>query len=254
MNESEALVGRTFSIDLSDAPWVEPPGVGAIFGSQLEGIAVLMAATDDSDLDAGAQPGVHVIVAAGEFVGGGATQDPCATTSVITAGADGEVGTGDDAPATWTNPTIEVGPLDFPEGTLEVQGIATGLQDVSAATTFHPELADARGGFFEGTIDTRPIAPELDPDGGEDAVCQLLFKTVGVECVECGGDDPGEFCLVIRAEDVVSEHEPGVTIEPTTCADVIDAFETGGQCDSEAASYDEDGDGTYELCPEWGGR
>jgi len=76
-----------------------------------------------------------------------------------------------------------------------------------------------------------------------------VFETVGVECEECGGDDPGEFCLTLRVEELVSEYQPGLTLEPISCADILAGFEASGTCSDEASGYDADGDGEYEGCP-----
>jgi hypothetical protein len=36
-----------------------------------------------------------------------------------------------------------------------------------------------------------------------------------------------------------------------TCADVITSWTVDGVCHPEALAFDADGDGTYELCPEY---
>ncbi len=239
------LVNRTFSVDIAAGTWVEPPGVGPIIGSQLDGMAVLMTATADSDFDADY---AHVLGVIGEEENGNVWQDLCVETIAFTAGPDGVVGTGDDTPSEWENPRLVTGPFDM---TMTVQGLTTTIQDAYMETTFGPELEVAMGGIYEGTMDTRPMDSELDPDGGEGVVCDLVWETVGIQCEECGAPDPGQFCLTVRVEDIVSVWEPGLEIEPISCVDIIDAYEVYGDCFSEASDYDEDGDGTYELCPEW---
>ncbi len=238
------MVGATYNIDLAGATFVEPPGVGAIIGSQLDGVAILFSPTDESSFEPGDQPGLHIIGALGEESGPDIVQEACTETLAFTYGPDSLYGTADDVPATWNDPKLELGPTDLP---LSIQGIEATIQELVITGTFHPDLSDMRGGTFGGKIDTRPLAPELDPDGGEDAICQLVFETVGVECEECGGDNPGEFCLTVLAEDIVAAEVPGLELTPYTCADLIELYESTGECD-EALDFDEDGDGTYELC------
>ncbi len=241
------LIGQVYNIDLAGATFVEPPGVGAIIGSQLDGIAILFSPTDESSFEPGDQPGMHILGALGAEEGGDIFQEECTETLAFTYGPDHVFGGGDDVPATWNDPRMELGPADLP---LSIQGISATIQDLEITGTFHPELDDMQGGTFAGKIDTRPLAPELDPDGGEDAICQLVFETVGVECEECGGDIPGPFCLSVLATDIVAEHIPGLELTPYTCGDLIDIYLASGECD-EALDFDEDGDGEYELCPDW---
>ena len=239
------MIGRVYSIDIANGTWVEPPGVGLIIGSQLDGMAFLLTNTPESDFGAGE---VHVMAVIGEEEGGYPSQDPCVETLQLTSGADGVYGTADDNPGAWDNPRITVGPTDLE---LAVQGMTTVVQDAYIETTVGPSLDGSQGGVYAGTIDTRPMAEELDPDGGPGAMCDLVWETVGVQCVECGGYNPGEFCLHTRAENLVSEWIPGMELMPITCVDIIDMAEFYGDCESEAMDYDEDGDGTYELCPSW---
>ncbi|MCP4871104.1 MAG: hypothetical protein GY898_20545 [Proteobacteria bacterium] len=241
------LVGNVYNIDLAGATFVEPPGVGAIIGSQLDGFAILFTPTEESSFEAADQPGLHIVGALGEESGGSITQEACTETLAFTYGEDGVYGTADDVPAGWNDPRLELGPTDLP---LSIQGIEATIQNLIITGTFHPELDDMQGGTFSGRIDTRPLAPELDPDGDEDAICQLVFETVGVECEECGDPNPGPFCLTLVAEDIVAAQVPDLELVPYTCASIIEIYESTGECD-EALDYDENADGEYELCPQY---
>ncbi len=239
------MVGNVYNIDLANATFVEPPGVGPIIGSQLDGIAILFTPTDESDFDAGE---MHILGALGEEEGGAIAQEACTETLAFTYGPDGEYDTADDTPAAWVDPDMELGPTDI---TLSIQGISATIQQLFIGGTFAPDLSDMRGARFAGKIDTRPLAPELDPDGGPGAICDLVWETVNVACEECGGDNPGEFCLSVLAEDITAAMVPDLELIGYTCADLIELDLSGTDCDGEAESYDEDGDGTYELCPQY---
>jgi len=203
-------------------------------------------------VDPADQPGIHALFANAEEFGGDVTQEPCALTSVLTAGEDGEVGTADDQPATLTDPEIILGPADLDFGVL--QGTSVPMLDSIMGGTFGPDLDDLAGGFFTGVMDTRPLDETLDPDGGEGAVCNLMAETVGVFCEECGAPNPGEFCLTITVVDLVNEVIAEPSIVPTGCADIIDAWEMDSECPDEAAVYDPAGDGSYSDCPSWPSR
>jgi len=243
VDDESNLIGRTFNLDLASADFVEPPGVGPILQSSIGDTAILFSPTGFVD---SSNTAMHILGAVGEVISGEVSQDPCAQTLGFTAGPDGDTGTADDVPATWNNPVMEMGPTDL---VLNFQGIAATIQDLNITGTFHPSLSDMRGGTFSGRIDTRPLAPELDPEGGEDAICTLVSKTVGVECQECGEPNPGVFCLSIVAENVNAGHVP-LVLEEISCTTVIDRIAT---CAEAAAAFDEDGDGTYELCPDASG-
>lgn len=246
------MIGVVYNIDLANATFVEPPGVGPIIGSQLDGMAILFTPTDESDFGAGT---LHILGAMGAEEGGNIVQEPCAQTLPFTYGPNGVFdGGGDDQPASFIDPVMQIGPTDL---TITIQGISATIQDLFIGGTFNPDLSDMRGGTFAGSIDTRPLAPELDPDGGESAVCDLVWETVQVACEECGEPNPGAFCLSVLAEDIVATEVPGLVLQPLTCVDIIDLAlnpvdpQNPVCAADEAAEYDEDGDGAYELCPDY---
>jgi len=235
------LIGATYNIDLANANFVEPPGVGPILQSQIGDIAIIFSPLPTSDFAAGE---MHIVGAIGEDVGGTITQDTCNESLAFTYGPDNVLGGGDDVPAGWDNPVLELGPTDL---VISVQGINATIQDLVIIGTFHPDLVDMRGGTFAGKVDTRPLAPELDPEGGEGAICDLVEETIGVSCEECGGTVPGPFCLSVLADNIVAEEVPGLTVAERGCADILG----DADCADNHADYDEDGDGAYELCPEF---
>ncbi|HCP45295.1 MAG TPA: hypothetical protein DIU15_04605, partial [Deltaproteobacteria bacterium] len=236
----QGLVGRVFNLDLTAGNFVEPPGVGAILQSQIDDVAILFTMTAESNFDPASQPGLHILGAVGEIDGGQVSTDACSETLGFTYGADGVLGTSDDSPARWENPSMELGPTTLE---LNLSGLATTIEDLLISGAFHPELDDMQGGVFEGKIDTRPLAPVLDPEGGEDALCALILQTVGVDCEPCNDDGTEPFCLDLVIEDIPGVRVDGLSITPTTCVDIINSFVADGTtCQEAAEAYDADAD------------
>ncbi len=246
------LVGATYNIDLAGANFVEPPGVGPILQSQIGDIAILFSMLASSDFTPAAQPGLQIMGALGAVVdpvNGLIEQEACTETLAFTAGVDGEIGTADDTPASWVNPDMELGPTNLD---ISVQGITATIQDLVITGTFHPDGDDMQGGTFAGSVDTRPLAPELDPEGGEDAVCNLVEETIGIECEPCQDDGSEPFCLSVLATDIVATKVDGLALVGMTCETIIDMFVADATvCADEAAAYDEDTNGVYELCGDY---
>jgi len=235
VNNEQGLVGRAFSVDFESATFVEPPGVGAILQSQLGDTEMLCDILPSSDLSAGE---IHYVFAMGDGFGG---QDYCQVTTQPTWGNDGVVGTSDDQPGVWDNPYFEMGPV---EGmSLTVDGLPMMLNSFEMTGVFTPSGNAIVDGTLDAVIDTRPLAPLLDEEGGPSAICDLVSETIGVSCVECGAPNPGQFCLNLSIED--SEAQPtGDTLAIRTCSDILGDF----ACEDEWQSWDEDGDGFPELC------
>ena len=241
-NEDD-IIGRAFNLDLGSATFVEPAGVGALLQGFLVDVYVIFNATDDSDL---ANGDMHIVGAVGELDGGDIVQDTCNETLPFTAGPDGETGTGDDVPASWQNPDME---LQANALELSVQGVNATIQDLFISAKFHPELTGFVGGTFAGKIDTRALVGLLDSED-PNAICDLVEETVGITCEDCGGGE--NFCLGVRAEDVsgnyLSNIAGGLTLR--SCADIIDDASCGN------GDYTVDGEDNGEidpmLCPEWG--
>jgi hypothetical protein len=253
VEDETSLIGKTYNLDLANADFVEPPGVGPILQSQIGDVSILFSVTHFVDPTDPIE--MHILGALGDENAGIVSQDICAQTLGFTSGPDGEVGTADDIPAGWADPVMEMGPTNL---TLSFQGIDATIQDLNITGTFHPSLSDMHGGTFAGRIDTRPLAPELDPDGGEDAICELVSETVGVDCEECGEPNPGVFCLTIYAENVNADEVADTTLVPRTCDLIINDYIADPEVCADAATAfdadaDEDGtlDGLYLGCPEW---
>ena len=112
---------------------------------------------------------------------------------------------------------------------------------------FGPEGQSLDQGVFAGLLDTRELADLVDPDN-EEALCELMEETVGVSCVDCADGVP--LCLGLRVEDVLGSRLLEGEVVEVSCADVVLSFLENGSCETQAGSYDVDGDGVYEGCPD----
>jgi len=214
VDDADDLPSNTFELDLFSATIVQPPGVGPILQSLMVDTSILFRPLETS---APAEGELHVVGALGDLGDGTLRQDLCSESFPFTYGPDGLYGTPDDAPATWNDPMLELGPTDFD---LVVQEVPFTIQELELRGTFHPDLRDLKGGTFEGLIDTRPLAVLIDPNAGPNAMCELMEDTIGVSCEECGGDSPGLFCLTLEARDVVATRIEGLSLVERTAADI----------------------------------
>jgi hypothetical protein len=243
--DSSALVGGTWILDFDSGTFVEPAGLGAILQSQFAEQVLLVGATPASEPDQGT---VMLQAAIGQSTLPGWEQDPCETSSVWTAGPDGIEGTADDTPATFDDPMLSFGPQDV---VVPLAGLETLFGDLELNGILHPEGTEFAGVSFSATIDTRSLDESLDPEGGVGAMCELLEETIGVSCIECGGDEPGPYCLPFSAIDMELPRVDGLTLEALACEDIIGRVEAGTCTANDAEEWDPTGDGSYEGCPAW---
>lgn len=233
------LIDRVFHLDLGSATFVEPPAVGPLLQGFLVDVYVMFQATADSDLAAG---DMHIMGGIGDLDGGDIVQDSCNETLNFTLGPDGLVGTADDTPASWNNPMME---LEADLLSLSVQGVSADIQDLEITALYHPDLTNFVGGTFAGVLDTRQLIGLVDSED-PNAICDLVEKTVGVQCEDCGNGE--QFCLGVAAEDVsgnwLQNIQGGLT--PRTCVDIID----DANCDS-ADYLDKTGAVDPALCPDY---
>jgi hypothetical protein len=197
--------------------------------------AVLMGVHEDSDLANGA---IHLVVA--PTVATTQLQDQCQETVIITAGPDNTLDTDDDSPGVWDNPDITAAGERFVAGSGGNVVGTVALQDWELDATVLPS---AQGLFIHSLslhTSTRPL-DGLIAGGGplpEDATfCDVLEEYTGQECVRCPSGSRERSCLRIELNDYEGQTRAS-SIRERTCADIH-------------LRYDADGDGVYELCPEW---
>ncbi|MCO4770141.1 MAG: hypothetical protein KDA24_08940 [Deltaproteobacteria bacterium] len=223
--------------DLSNVPGL-PQG---------QDLALLMAVQEDSALDEGF---IDLVVA--PTVAGTQLQDQCQETTTITAGPDGVLGTEDDRPGIWDNPRITASGDRFGAGDLGGLGGNLQLKDWVLDASVLPD----RQGLFVHSLTLHSSTWALDglipSDGpfGGDSFCDVFPEFGGSECVRCPTGTREDKCLRIELTDYEGQTRAS-SIRERTCVDIIDSHFIGVICDGSDAQYDEDGDGVYELCPEW---
>jgi hypothetical protein len=227
------LVGRTFELNLADADFTSPAGIGGVLGGVLAANPLMFTFQDTSDLSTGL---AHLLGAVGVENSDPVEQDLCTPTLTFTYGADGVEGGGDDNPADWDNPNLAMEGVDLQ---LLITGSEVTVQGMSLTAVFHPDADRFASGTFTGTIDARDI------ESLTETICELTT------CEACDVD--GEpFCLGLAAENV-SGVMFDFPIVRRSCSEIIDDDLGDVSCEGAASAFtipDEDG---YPKCPEWVG-
>lgn len=208
-----SLEGRSYILDLSSGRFVEPEGIGAILGDQLE--QDILIGVDGVDLEAEkiAMVGALGYTAAGSSV---VLQDACEEAIDFSAQETG--------PADFSgNPYFSVGPQDT---TLDVAGYSIDVQDLHISGAFSPTGDYISGATLGGSIDTMPLASLTNEDCSipdkvecdENAICALAVG-IGVECEFCpGANEDLDYCGHVQDD------------PETTDVNEWDTAPVGGKC------------------------
>lgn len=190
--DTSQLTANAYQIDLTDPAvvWVQPPGVGPLFASQID-VPILLG------ISSATATNLNVRVTLGVAGTNPAVQDEC----VETTPSSGDF---------TDNPYFEDISLVFDLG-----GVPFGPLPVSGA--FSPDGSSAVVAM-QGAIDTRPLVPLLTPGGADEAVCDLVAQ-FGINCVSCPGG--GDFCLQMHIENIPVTELPNTTVVEITASDVI---------------------------------
>jgi hypothetical protein len=184
---------RTFTIDLNDALWVDPPGIGdVLLGTFTVPVEVSMAAVDE----AGAT--LHIAGAPEE------TPDACVAGVAHRSGfADGHL---------WLAPQ---------DRSIVLGGVEIEIQDLNLAADMERDCSALVGGRLTGTLDTRQLAPALDGTYGIETAGELCEALVGlqVRCQDCG--DGSNTCIPLEIENLGGTSTPGIV--PERPQDAVDA-------------------------------
>jgi hypothetical protein len=247
VDDVSALVDSYWLLDLSEAEYVEPPNMEFLLAASMGDLALLVGLTPDSDLPNGV---AHVLGALGDLNTKPVSQDLCQASQPFTAGPDGSMGTSDDLPGEFINPAVRLSRFDYP---LVTRGTVVPLTNVRLEFGITADGQALERGRLRATMDTRPIA--LDVLNNEDpyAGCEIIFEASQRECFECGGDNPGNFCIDLEVAAIPGTREGAGLIE-RSCEEIIaeDVADTG--CDGKASRYEREGEEGYPLCPAYTGE
>jgi hypothetical protein len=222
-----ALIGAVFDTDMSSGTFLQPPAIGSLLQSQLEDVVLLCDLRPGSEFEANDQPGLLFRFAQG-VANDGRAQDPCTTTSSLPAAEAG----------TFDNPDFRA---EMDSMTMSGQAVDVQVYDVVMTGTYSADGDEITNGTLEGLIDTRSMAGLVD-ENDETAVCALVFKTVGVECVRC--PDGVDLCLTLEVVGLRSTLRSGWTLTDVDCEDILG--DPG--CEGDWDDWDSDDNGTYDLC------
>ena len=185
------LVGNTYVLELMEGNFVRPAGVGALLSQYVtRDLLVGVAGATDESL---------ALVSAVSLDGSEPPeQDTCEASVAL-------------PPAAFQgNPYFQVPPQDL---SIEASGYTLTVQKLKLSGTFAPDGSSIEGASVAGSIDTRPLVPLVDPEGADDAVCQLV-ASLGIECVDCP-DGSGTYCLDLLVDDIPAPLTDGTLIEQT---------------------------------------
>lgn len=199
--DTGTLQGRTYLLNLADARITEPPGIGALLSSELDGVSIYTGIIDVTDTE------ITVIGGLGREGAPTPTQEYC-------------------------DPTIDFPTADFTgsphfeisgEGAtpITVAGTTVYIEDLRIAGDFASDLSYFGGGVLEGTIDTRPLDVEFG-DGEEGFICKTA-SALGVVCDPCS--DGLAFCLSLVADSIDAQVVDGlelVAIDGNNCMGCVE--------------------------------
>lgn len=195
---NEALLGKTYALDLSSGNFVEPAGVGDLIGGLLENNILIGVTSVD---------GGQLVVRGAISEAGNTNQDMCTETLEDFPTADFS-----------ESPFFEI---NAPSGiSLSIQDTDVSLDSIRVAGTFAQDGTYFGGAELEAELDVAKLAPLLadliESDDPAEA-CALLLG-FGVTCEECSQTgDP--YCITLQVNQL-SALETGAELTQVTADDV----------------------------------
>ena len=187
LDDPSAVEGRTYLVDLKDARFAEPAGVGPLLALKVRQ-SILLTVTS---VDATSLTMIGALTAAN-----GSTQDFCLPTIDFPEPADFS-----EAPY-WE--------VQADEATLNVADNDVSIQNLVISATFSADGTTFGGGVLGGTIDTALLGALVGSDD-EHYICDLA-DDFGDECQECpNGNDT---CLGLRLDQLVGDSAATVAVRP----------------------------------------
>lgn len=192
LTDAAALDGRTWQLDVTDtdADWVQPAGLGALFGSFFDQpvlVGVQWVQGERIDLIGGL--GTNVVGAIVQDLG----------------------------LPTWNFPVADFAgtpffSVDADEITLVVSGYDLPIYNFHLEGTFLPDASAIGGAVLIGLGDTRYAGGAVGFPGRDDALCQF-GAGVGVPCEPCPDGEP--LCLQVEIHDIPAPWVQGLSLEPS---------------------------------------
>ena len=187
--DASSLVGNTYKIELNNAEYTHPPGIGTLLAANIDQPLLFgIEAASNESLDFIAALGLNVI--------GGVEQ-----TSGLWyfPGADFS-----------TSPYFDA----FADSlAIDYNGIAIPIFEFAISGTFSADMTKIGQAHFEGLGDTREISASLFTND-EEFLCGTLLPSSGNECVVCPGAESDEpYCVFLAGDIEEVPLVPDMTLE-----------------------------------------
>ena len=179
VTDGASLVGKAYKLDLANARFVKPEGIGALLSQYLTvDVLVGIESTDNGE--------IKMVGAIAEEGSEPPTQAAC-------------------------DPTIDFPVADFSQNPyfavsgdsfdINVEDMSVSIEDFSLSGDFAPDGSYIDGVQLIGSIDTRPLVPLLGDEGSPDSAICDLAATLNITCEPCS-DGSGDFCLSLEADSI----------------------------------------------------
>jgi hypothetical protein len=160
--DGAALVGNAYKLDLANARFVQPEGIGALLSQYLTVDVLVGIDSVDSE--------IKMVGAIAEEGSEPPVQAACEQTIDFPSADFSQ------------NPYFAVSGDAF---NINVDEYSVSIEDFSLSGDFAPDGSYIDGVTLIGSIDTRPLVPLLgDEDAAEDAIC-VLAATLNIQCEAC---------------------------------------------------------------------
>jgi hypothetical protein len=187
LDDPKAVDGRTYLVNLQDARFAEPAGVGPLLALKVNQSILLTVTSVDA---------TSLTMIGALTVDDGSTQNFCLPTINF------------PKPADFTEaPYWEV---QADEAILNVADNDVAIQNLVISGTFSSDAVTFGGGVLAGTIDTSLLGALL---GSKDPsyMCDLA-SDFGDECTKCPDGSP--YCLGLRLDQLVGDSSSTVAVRP----------------------------------------
>ncbi len=184
----ESLDGKTWQLDLINADWVQPSGLGPILTLYFTTPVLLGVRFADEGL-------------------------------IDLLGAPGDTDLDGDLIQVWNAPTWEFPVTDFSDApyvsstsdnvVFEFSGKRVPVENFGFETTFAADGLSLGGTVLTGIADTRNLGSFANDPENPAAICDIA-KTFGTTCIPCA--DLGPYCLTMEVRDVAGTLVPGLTL------------------------------------------